>query len=92
MSRAFVKDADYVEQLPERPVSKHPNDVTEAGLAQIEQALAAASEATPPRKHQPIGRRLPLRAETFATGLPGARPPALYRPRPTTRKCGSERQ
>jgi transcription elongation GreA/GreB family factor len=45
MSRAFVKDADYLEQLPERPVSEHPNDVTEAGLAQIEQALAAASEA-----------------------------------------------
>src|ERR1700716_1375096 len=45
MSRAFVKDADYVEQLPERPVSEHPNDVTESGLAQIEQALAAASEA-----------------------------------------------
>jgi transcription elongation GreA/GreB family factor len=45
MSRAFVKDADYLEQLPERPVSGHPNDVTEAGLAQIEQALAAASEA-----------------------------------------------
>ena len=45
MSRAFVKDIDHVEQLPERPVSEHPNDVTEAGLAQIEQALAAANEA-----------------------------------------------
>jgi transcription elongation GreA/GreB family factor len=45
MSRAFVKDADYLEELPERPISEHPNDVTEAGLAQIEQALAAASEA-----------------------------------------------
>jgi len=46
MSRAFVKDqdADYLE-LPERPVSEHPNDVTEAGLAQIEDALAKASEA-----------------------------------------------
>src|ERR1700694_4241765 len=46
MSRAFVKeqDVDYVE-LPERPVSEHPNDVTEAGLAQIENALAKASEA-----------------------------------------------
>src|SRR5258707_8426154 len=46
MSRAFVKeqDVDYLE-MPERPVSEHPNDVTEAGLAQIEQALAAASEA-----------------------------------------------
>jgi transcription elongation GreA/GreB family factor len=47
MSRAFVKeqDVDYLEDLPERPVSEHPNDVTEAGLAQIDQALAAASEA-----------------------------------------------
>jgi hypothetical protein len=45
MSRAFVKDADYLEDLPERPVSEHPNDVTEAGLAQIEHARAAANEA-----------------------------------------------
>jgi len=47
MSRAFVKeqDGDYREELPARPVSEHPNDVTEAGLAQIDQALAAASEA-----------------------------------------------
>ena len=47
MSRAFVKelDADDLEELPERPLSKHPNDVTAAGLVQIEQALAAASEA-----------------------------------------------
>jgi transcription elongation GreA/GreB family factor len=46
MSRAFVKeqDVDYLE-LPERPVSEHPNDVTETGLAQIEDALAKASEA-----------------------------------------------
>jgi transcription elongation GreA/GreB family factor len=47
MSRAFVKelDTDYFEELPERPVSEHPNGVTAAGLAQIEHALAAASEA-----------------------------------------------
>jgi len=46
MSRAFVKeqDVDYLE-MPERPVSEHPNDVTAAGLAQIEDALAKASEA-----------------------------------------------
>src|SRR5258708_33762998 len=47
MSRAFVKDAEYLEELPERPVSQHPNDVTEAGLAQIEHALQSASEAYP---------------------------------------------
>src|ERR1700730_5500504 len=47
MSRAFVKelDTEYLEELPERPVSEHPNDVTAAGLAQIEYAVAAASEA-----------------------------------------------
>jgi transcription elongation GreA/GreB family factor len=47
MSRAFVKDqdTDYREEPTERPVSEHPNDVTEAGLAQIEHALAGACEA-----------------------------------------------
>jgi transcription elongation GreA/GreB family factor len=54
MSRAFVKEQDdtFVEELPDRPISAHPNDVTEQGLAQIEQAVekaradvAAAQEA-----------------------------------------------
>src|SRR5260370_20390601 len=46
MSRAFVKeqDVDYLE-MPEGRVSAHRNDVTEAGLAQIEDALAKASAA-----------------------------------------------
>jgi len=41
MSRAFVKeqDANYVEDLPERPISPHPNDVTERGLAMINDAV-----------------------------------------------------
>jgi transcription elongation GreA/GreB family factor len=47
MSRAFVKEqaTDYSDDLPDRPISEHANDVTEAGLAQIEQALATAGEA-----------------------------------------------
>jgi transcription elongation GreA/GreB family factor len=45
MSRAFVKDADEVEELPDRPISEHHNDVTKQGLQQIETALAAAQEA-----------------------------------------------
>ena len=47
MSRAFVKDtdADAIEDLPDRPVSEHPNDVTAEGLAQIEAAYAAAQAA-----------------------------------------------
>ena len=45
MSRAFVKDREDVEDLPDRPISELPNDVTPEGLHQIEQALAAAHAA-----------------------------------------------
>jgi len=53
MSRAFVKDLeDAVEELPDRPISPHPNLVTAEGLARIEaevvrlqQEHAAAHEA-----------------------------------------------
>src|SRR5882724_4367954 len=42
MSRAFVKETDgeTFEELPDRPISQHPNLVTPQGLAQIEEALA----------------------------------------------------
>ena len=38
MSRAFVKeqDADPLEVLPDRPISQHPNDVTQDGMTQLE--------------------------------------------------------
>ena len=43
MSRAFVKEQDdAIEPVLERPVSPHPNYVTERGLAQIDEALAHA--------------------------------------------------
>jgi len=42
MSRAFVKESDAVEALPERPVSPHPNFVTARGLDLIADALARA--------------------------------------------------
>jgi transcription elongation GreA/GreB family factor len=47
MSRAFVKeqDADALEILPDRPISQHPNDVTQNGMAQLEAMLNAAREA-----------------------------------------------
>jgi transcription elongation GreA/GreB family factor len=44
MSRAFVKESDAVEALPERPVSPHPNYVTARGLALIDEALARAEK------------------------------------------------
>jgi transcription elongation GreA/GreB family factor len=39
MSRAFVNEDHYVEDLPDRPVSGHPNYVTPRGLELIEAAL-----------------------------------------------------
>jgi transcription elongation GreA/GreB family factor len=45
MSRAFVKEADGIDDVLDRPVSDHPNEVTKKGLEQIEAALSAAQEA-----------------------------------------------
>ena len=45
MSRAFVKDADAIDELPDRPISANPNEVTREGLRRIESALTAAQEA-----------------------------------------------
>jgi transcription elongation GreA/GreB family factor len=46
MSRAFVREGDgSFDDLPDRPISGAPNDVTSEGLAQIEDAVAAAQEA-----------------------------------------------
>jgi len=47
MSRAFTKEPDEgeaVEDLPDRPISEHPNLVTPEGLAQIEDATMRAQE------------------------------------------------
>jgi transcription elongation GreA/GreB family factor len=43
MSRAFVKEPDGAQafdELPDRPISQHPNLVSRRGLAQIEETLA----------------------------------------------------
>ena len=48
MSVAFTREEDYesvAADLPDRPISAHPNLVTEAGLAQIETELAKARAA-----------------------------------------------
>jgi transcription elongation GreA/GreB family factor len=45
MSRAFISEDTYIEALPDRPVSEHPNWVTERGLSLIEQALDQARKA-----------------------------------------------
>ena len=45
MNRAFVRETEDLEDLPDRPISELPNDVTAEGLNRIEQALAAAEAA-----------------------------------------------
>jgi transcription elongation GreA/GreB family factor len=47
MSRAFTKEPDEgeaIEDLPDRPISEHPNLVTPEGLTQIEDAMTRAQE------------------------------------------------
>ena len=46
MSRAFVKEQDGAEalELPDRPISEHPNLVTPQGLARIEATLTRLHE------------------------------------------------
>jgi transcription elongation GreA/GreB family factor len=65
MSRAFVKETDEVPELPDRPVSEHPNLVTKRGLALIEaeverhrQALAEAQSADDREKAAAAQREL----------------------------------
>ncbi len=43
MSRAFVKETDAVEELPERAIPPHANYVTAEGLAQIDAEIARLS-------------------------------------------------
>jgi transcription elongation GreA/GreB family factor len=45
MSRAFTKEDDFVDDLPDRPISPHPNQVTERGLQMIEQSLEESRRA-----------------------------------------------
>ncbi len=45
MSRAFVNEDSFVDDLPDRPVSPHPNHVTERGLQLIESALDTSRRA-----------------------------------------------
>jgi transcription elongation GreA/GreB family factor len=42
MSRAFVKESDREDELPEIPLSEHPNHVTPRGLALLRARLDAA--------------------------------------------------
>ena len=78
MSRAFVKEPDggeAFEDLPDRPISEHPNLVTPEGLAQIEETLARLHEEHGKAQvSRPTARRSPMRRAICATGRRAAPP------------------
>jgi transcription elongation factor GreB len=45
MSRAFVKESDRVDPLPDIPLSEHPNWTTPAGLRRLQQRLDELRDA-----------------------------------------------
>jgi hypothetical protein len=47
MSRAFVREQDIevLDELSDRVISPHPNDVADEGMKQLESTLVAAYEA-----------------------------------------------
>jgi transcription elongation GreA/GreB family factor len=57
MSRAFVNEDNFVDDLPDRQISEQPNLVTEQGLALIESALAEAQRAYGEAQAQTSGDR-----------------------------------
>jgi len=87
MSRAFVKELeDGVEELPERPISPHPNLVTAEGLAHIEaevtrlqQEHAVAHAANDRTALSRAARDLRYWTARRATAQPVAAPSALAR-------------
>ena len=64
MSRAFVKESDGDDDLPEIPLSEHPNHVTPRGFAQLRGRLdaALAERAVLKRDDAGVTERAQLRA------------------------------
>jgi hypothetical protein len=58
MSRAFVNEDSFIEELPDRPISEHPSLVTERGLELIEAALGTGVTSKMPMSSIWIGDRL----------------------------------
>ena len=72
MSRAFVNEDNSIEDVPDRPVSEHPNYVTPEGLTLIEGAFDAARQIY--NRGASLRRpRFPGQGRArFATGAPAA--------------------
>jgi hypothetical protein len=85
-------DADDLEEFPDRPLSEYPNDVTAAGLAQIEQALAAAGKAYAAARASTDRAALAAAGRDFRYWLARRATACVVPPQSTAPKCGSARQ
>lgn len=72
MSRAFVNEDHFVEDLADRPVPEHPNLVTEQGIALIDSALEDTRRQYGRAQAAATGQPWPGRRGTFAIGPHGA--------------------
>lgn len=91
MSRAFVKETDTVEPLPERPVSPYPNYVTATGLAAIDAALARLAEGYARAQAAEDRDALASLVATCAIGSSAGPARNCSRRLPTTAPCGLAR-
>ena len=75
MSRAFVREQDFeaLEELPDRLISPHPNDVTAEGMKHLELMFEAAREAHAAALAAQDRRPWPSHRVICAIGAPGAR-------------------
>jgi transcription elongation factor GreB len=62
MSRAFVKESDQMDALPDIPLSEHPGHITPQGLQRQQQRLAQLRNAT----HSEASLPDPLAAQAIA--------------------------
>ena len=76
MSRAFVKEQDAVEDLPDRLISEHANLVTPEGLKQIEAEVRRLSTAYAAAQAADDLTGWRRRRATCATGRRGRRVPS----------------
>ncbi|MFY9841382.1 MAG: hypothetical protein WAK55_33905 [Xanthobacteraceae bacterium] len=93
MSRAFVKEVEQqTVNLPDRPVSTHPNLVTAEGLAAIERTLTRFEAANKAAIAKNDRMAIAATNANFATGQRGDRPQKLSTRQPTKAKSISARR
>lgn len=89
MSRAFVNEDAFIEELPDRPISVHPNLVTVHGLRLIEKALEEARHAYGRARRPRIAKPWREVGATCATGMPVAQRRNFARRKSARTPCNS---